>query len=254
MSAAAALPAATHDAKTAAGVFSPRGLEISAERVLRVMGYRSGAAIRPQVRSMAQAMAALGADAATPAACYLRLPVASCTADGLVLSTGTSFRGPTFAAYLSGCDEVAIFVLSLGARFDRTQKNLAAGLQTLEAYTLEIAGWLGIEEATRLFRTHLETEARRDGLALTRRMAPGYTSRIGGRKVEWPLEDQQQLFSLFDPSTLPARLLEGSCAMTPKMSRTGLYGLRRAQRSATCPDAPPRAAPLRQNFTGDDSG
>lgn len=216
---------ANNDARGAAGIVGLRGIEISPERVLRVMGYRQGAPIKAQVRSVAEAMAGLAVTAANPAARYRRVPIASCTTEGLVLSTGTFFRGPTFAAYLSGCDAVAVFVLSLGGRFDSTQKNLAAGEQTLEAYMLEIAGWLGVEAATRLFKAHLEAEVRRDGLALTRRMAPGYTSRVGGRKVVWPLEDQPPLFSLFDEGTLPARLLEGSCAMTPKMSRSGLYGL-----------------------------
>ena len=219
--------AASRCAPVAAGFFAPRAIEISPEHVLRVTGYREGVQIKAQVRRTAQAMADLAATAAAPAACYRRLPVASCSAEGLVVAAGTLFRGPAFAAHLSGCDEVALFVLSLGSRFDSTQKHLTESGQSVEAYMLEIAGWLGIEAATRLFRTHLEAEARRDGLALTRRMAPGYSSRVDGRKVEWPLQDQRPLFSLFDQYALPARLLEGSCTMTPKMSRSGLYGLRR---------------------------
>jgi len=209
----------------AAGIFEPRGIEISPDDMLRVMGYRQGARIRAQVRRTAEAMAALAATSATPVACYRRVPIAGCTTDALVLSTGTSFRCPAFAAYLAGCDEVAVFVLSLGGRFDSTQENLTASEQVLEGYMLEIAGWLGIEAATRLFRAHLAEAARRDSLVLTRRMAPGYSFRLDGGKVEWPLEDQRALFSLFGDTAPPARLLEGGFAMTPKMSRTGLYGL-----------------------------
>ncbi len=205
--------------------FRTRGAAIAPGRVLRVMGYREGTPIRAQIRRTAEAMAALAATAATPAACYRRVPTACCDGSGLVLATGVAFGGPTFAAYVSNCREVAIFVLSLGERFDATQKHLAASEQTLEAYMLEIVGWLAVEEVTRLFRAHLDAEMRREGLALTRRLAPGYTSRVNGRKVEWPLEDQRELFSHFDATDLPARLLEGSCAMTPKMSRSGLYGL-----------------------------
>ncbi|TSA12977.1 MAG: hypothetical protein D4R74_10570 [Betaproteobacteria bacterium] len=213
----------------ATGFFAARELRISPERVLRVMGYRDGVSIRTQIRRTAEAMATVLTSVATPTARYRRVQIASCGPEGLLLSTGTSFRGPTFAAYLSDCAEAAIFILSLGNRFDSTQKHLTDSGHSVEAYMLEIAGWLGIEEATRLLRTHLDEEARSDGLQLTRRMAPGYTSRVGGQKVEWPLEDQLPLFSLFDESTLPARLLEGSCAMTPKMSRSGLYGLHRSQ-------------------------
>jgi hypothetical protein len=217
--------------------FSPRGIGIEPEPLLRVLGYRGGAPVRPQVLATAQAMAALAVTASTPRVAYRRERIASCTPEGLVLSTGTRFRGPTFAAELANCDEVALFVLSLGGRFDSTQKNLAAAGKTLEAYMLEIGGWLAIEAATRLFRKHLQAEAMREALALTRRMAPGYTTRVAGAKVEWPLEDQEALFSLFDESA-PARLLEGSCAMTPKMSRSGLFGLARAAAVSNSTDVP----------------
>jgi len=205
--------------------FTPGRLEVSTERVLRILGYRQDAPASAQVRGTALAMAELAVAAATPRAAYRRLAIARCTPEGLVLSTGTRFRGPTFSAYLAGCDEVAVFVLSLGAKFDSTQKNLSAAGKTLEAYVMDIAGWLGIEDATRLLKDRLDKEAKHDGLELTRRLAPGYTSRVGGQKVEWPLEDHPALFSLFDEAA-PARLLEGSCAMMPKMSRTGLFGLR----------------------------
>lgn len=217
--------------------FSPSGIGIEIEPLLRVLGYRAGAPVRPQVLATAQAMAELAVAASRPRVAYRRVRIASCTPEGLVLSTGTRFRGATFAAGLSGCGEVALFVLSLGARFDSTQHNLAAAGKTLEAYMLEIAGWLAIEQATRLFRGHLQAEAGREALALTRRMAPGYTTRVGGMKVEWPLEDQQALLSLFDESA-PARLLEGSCAMTPKMSRSGLFGLARAAAASNPTDVP----------------
>jgi hypothetical protein len=217
--------------------FSPSGIEIEPEPLLRVLGYRNAAPVRPQVLATAQAMAGLAVAASTPRVAYRRVRIASCTPEGLVLATGTRFRGSTFAAELADCDEVALFVLSLGGRFDSTQKHLAAAGKTLEAYMLEIAGWLAIEKATRLFRKHLQAEAKREALALTRRMAPGYTTRVAGLKVEWPLEDQEALFSLFDESA-PARLLEGSCAMTPKMSRSGLFGLARAAAVSNSTDVP----------------
>ena len=221
---------AAGDADTSGAVrfFRAQAPAVAPERLLRVMGYREGNSIRATVRRAAEAAVALAAAVAAPVACYRRVQIVSCHRDGLLLATGTEFHGPTFAAYLSDCREVAIFVLSLGEPFDARQQHFAASGQMLEGYALEIAGWLAIEQTTRLFRAHLDAEARRERLALTRRLAPGYTSRIGGRKVEWPLPDQQALFSLFDAGALPARLLEGSFAMTPKMSRTGLFGLFRA--------------------------
>ncbi len=63
-----------------------------------------------------------------------------------------------------------------------------------------------------------------EGLRLTRRMGPGYSYKINGDETMWSLEQQHQLFEVFDGEDLPVRLLE-SCAMMPKMSRSGLYGL-----------------------------
>lgn len=226
-------PAGRADCRETSSAFTPPAIKISAERMLRVMGYRKSASVKARVRETAEAMATLAATAAMPAVHYRRVGIAECTREGLVLATGTRFHGPVFSVQLSDCVEVAIFVLSLGSRFDSTQKELAESERTLEAYMLEIAGWLGIEEATKLFRTHLEMDAARDGLALTRRLAPGYTFRMEGSKVEWPLEDQPAFFSLFDRAALPAQLIEESCAMTPKMSRTGLYGLCSTRAPAT---------------------
>ena len=43
---------------------------------------------------------------------------------------------------------------------------------------------------------------------------------------EWPLEEQKSLFALFEGRAISVQLLD-SCAMIPKMSRSGLYGVRR---------------------------
>jgi hypothetical protein len=92
---------------------------------------------------------------------------------------------------------------------------------------LEAAGWVAVEEITRQFTERLAHDVNEEGLACSRRLAPGYTFRIGSRKVGWPLEQQKLFFTLFDGTRLPVELLD-SCAMTPKMSRTGLFGLRPA--------------------------
>jgi hypothetical protein len=110
---------------------------------------------------------------------------------------------------------------------------------------LEAAGWVAVEEATRRYTALLSQRARAAALVLTRRLAPGYSFRVDGRKVDWPLEDQKPFFGLFAGVTLPVELLD-SCAMTPKMSRTGFYGLRRLA------DAP-LAPGMNGNSLGEDS-
>jgi hypothetical protein len=217
----AARPAAR---SLALGSYLPRGITIRPEQMLRIMGYREGAAVRPAVRRMTAAMAELAASAIAPVVRDCQAAIARCDENGLLLSGGIAFRGPVFAKYLAGCDTAVAFILTLGGRFDSTEKNLVAGNNLLEAVLLNAAGWVAVEEATRLYAEALASRIKPHGLALTRRLAPGYSFRVGGEKVEWSLEDQKQLFGLFADAELPVRLLE-SCAMTPKMSRTGFYGL-----------------------------
>jgi cobalamin-dependent methionine synthase I len=82
---------------------------------------------------------------------------------------------------------------------------------------LEMAGWLAVEQATKALALHVAEQVRDERLGPTRRLGPGY--------VDWPLDEQTGLFTLFEDAPLPVRLME-SCAMIPKKSRSGLYGLR----------------------------
>lgn len=207
------------------GVFTPRGIAIRSEQMLKIMGYRAGAPIRPAVRRMAERIAELAAAAMTPVVHHCRIAVERCDEKGLVLANGTVFHGPVFAKHLADCREAIAFIMTLGSRFDTTQKNLSDSDNLLDAVFLESAGWVAIEEATRLFTQQARKAVLFDGLELSRRLAPGYVFRVGDRKVDWPLEEQTAFFQIFEGIKLPVELLE-SCAMMPKMSRTGFFGLR----------------------------
>lgn len=230
--------ATSAECRVAGGVFRPHGLDIRPERVLRVMGYRAQKPPRPAVVRIAEAMIEVLAAAMNPSLHYRRVPIEILEDSRLVLSEGTIFNGTLFRRHLAGCRDVVAFVLTLGDRLDSTQKNLVAGEKLLEAVLLETAGWLAIEEATRLFTIHLAESLKTEDLVLSRRLAPGYTLRVDDRKAEWPLEDQKALFTLFRDAAIPVALLD-SCAMVPKMSRSGLFGLRPAM-----PRPPRRSAPL----------
>jgi hypothetical protein len=97
----------------------------------------------------------------------------------------------------------------------------------VEGLFLDSAGWLAVESVTRQFADRLKGESAYRGLRLTRRLGPGYSYRLEGGVVSWALDEQQVLFSALGHDPLPVSLLD-SAAMQPKMSRSGLYGLRPA--------------------------
>ncbi len=203
------------------GHFTGARIEVPVGPLLRLQGYRDLARIRPRVREIATKMAALAGTLVAPETTYRRVRIGSCTPAALALETGTetgtTFHGAEFAKVLGGCREVVVFVLTLGAGLDAEAERFTANDEIVEALFLEMAGWIAVERVTKNFAGHLWSRIRDQGLTLTRRLGPGY--------VDWPLEEQAALFGLLDGAPLPVRLLD-SCAMIPKKSRSGLYGLR----------------------------
>jgi hypothetical protein len=208
-----------------------KGLTISVEQVLKAQGYPNPSRVRAAVKNIAETVATMASRMAVPDACYRRVGIESCIDGELVLVDGTRFHCEAFGKYLSGCPEIVVFVLTLGAGVDHIERNLSANSQLLETVFWETACWMAIEQATKSLVKHLRTLIEPEGLTLTRRMAPGYSFRMDDRKCDWSLLDQAALFGLFHGIEMPVRLLE-SGGMVPKMSRSGVYGLRARHTSA----------------------
>ncbi len=202
---------------TSLGYFRTEIAELPVEPLLRLQGYRDPARIRPRIRDIATKAARVARTLAAPDACYRRVEIQSCTPDTMELAGGISFHSARFAKVFAGCGEVVAFVLTLGPALDAESERLTAADEIVEALFLEMAGWLAVEQATKALALHVAEQVRGERLGPTRRLGPGY--------VDWPLDEQTGLFALFEDAPLPVRLLE-SCAMIPKKSRSGLYGLR----------------------------
>ncbi len=190
--------------------------ELPVAPLLRMQGYRDLSRVRPRIRDIAAKAASLAQSVAKPEAYYRRVAIESCTPEALQLED-TTFHSARFAKVFAGCAEVMVFVLTLGPAFDAESERLTEDDEIVDALFLEMAGWLAVEQATKALAMQVSSQVRGEHLGLTRRLGPGY--------VDWPLDEQAGLFALLADVTLPVRLLE-SCAMLPKKSRSGLYGLR----------------------------
>ena len=206
------------------GVFEPGTPSIDPLKMLRIHGYKDMDTVRPIIRKTADVISKRAAGVMTSIVYFRRVPIADCDSDGLKLANGLAFENHAFAHYLSGAAEVVVVVITVGKGLDDEVIGCMDEFEPLEALFLETAGWLGIEWATRSFVNHLSELVGPEGLRPTQRMGPGYSYKVDGDSEMWSLEDQRQLFEVFDGVDLPVRLLE-SCAMLPKMSRSGLYGL-----------------------------
>ena len=213
----------------ASGTFAPDALTIRTMPMLRAHGMTDEKRIRPAILKSAESVRDMVQDRATPVVHFRRVPIRSCAADRLMLDGGTELNSKVFADVMAESREVVVFVLTLGTGLDDLGDEMNAGDHLLEALFVETGGWHAIEEVTRLFAHYLTTALAPEGLRLTRRIGPGYILKSGDDQPAWPLEEQERLFALFPDGSLPVRLLETSAAMVPKMSRSGLYGLRPAK-------------------------
>jgi len=199
------------------GLLAADEITIRAESILRVHGYKKPEATPATIRELAFTIANNTEGLFTPSVRHQEHAIESCSEGILRLANGVELRCGDFGA-LVDCTSAVAFVLTIGDGVDQKVHNHAAAGDVVEALFLETAAWLAIEAATRKFVLSLRDKATRRGLGLTRRFAPGYS--------DWALSEQRYLFSLLSGTQLPVQLLE-SGAMLPKMSRSGLYGLRR---------------------------
>ncbi len=204
--------------------FRPGPVTIRTDPMLRIQGYRNLDRVRPLIKKTAGNMARLVAQTIDAVVRYRQLRISECTDGILILEGGTVFRCDAFSKYHAASEQVVVFVLTLGKGLDEASMDFSKQQQLLEQLFLDTAGWVGVEAVNKQFVTHIKEQAVEQGYRLTRRMGPGYTFKKDGQDCPWALEDQKPLFALFDDTELPVAMLE-SCAMLPRMSRTGLYGL-----------------------------
>lgn len=200
------------------------GIAIDEASILRIQGYRDIGKVRPAIRRAAASAARETERLIRPKVYYRILKVGRCQDDVLELEDGTVFENEAFQRYLKNAERIVAFLLTLGHALDEAVVDYIADDQLLNALFLETAGWLGIEASTRMLSIHLKAEAEEGGQRLSLRLGPGYSYKLDGRSVLWPLEQQQTLFNLFAGDPIDLELLE-SCAMLPKISRSGIFGL-----------------------------
>ncbi len=187
-------------------------------------GYRDAARVRPDIVEAANRLSKEAETLIDAEVHYLRLPVAEVTASELRLDNGIVFSSEIFDRYAPYSSEVIAFLLTTGERLDAQVRQYIDSFELIEALFLESSGWLAVEAVTRLFAADLRATLTGEGKHLGMRLGPGYSYKIEGRTVDWPLEQQRELFKLFEGMDVPVTMLE-SCAMKPKLSRSGIFSV-----------------------------
>lgn len=218
------LPDALPPLGGAAG-FDAGPVTVRSDHILRIQGYTDLERVRRPIRKAAAEAATMAHEVTRGQVAFRRLPLRLAGTGALEVGGEQRFSCPAFDRFLAGSEQCMVFALTAGPAFDARIAQLVQQERPLEALLLDCAGWLSVEQVTRQFNQWLKRVAGREGLKPTRRMGPGYSYRIAEQTVHWRLEEQLALFELLGDEQDTVAVLE-SCAMLPKMSRSGLYGLR----------------------------
>jgi hypothetical protein len=193
----------------------PGPLTVDPWTVLRLARYRRREQAPAAVWDATHAMAARAGELALPAAVLRLVRVATVTEARVRLAEGPSFSGRAVARHLGDADRAIAFVLTLGAALEAEVAALGQRHDLLEAYLLDLAGWVGLETAVRALRRDLIAALPR--ARVSHRLGPGHR--------DWPLPEQAALLSLFEGASAPVRLSEHG-VLVPFKSISGVFGVR----------------------------
>jgi hypothetical protein len=117
---------------------------------------------------------------------------------------------------LKNSTHMAIFVATAGPEVEKISKKLLSEGNLLEGVLVDIIGSEIAEETARLIYEKIGKEMGQNGMNITNRYSPGYCN--------WPVSDQQKLFSLLNKNTCDVQLTESSL-MLPIKSVSGIIGV-----------------------------
>lgn len=152
----------------------------------------------------------------SPQLIYRILRIDSAEDGTLQLKDGIRFNSAKLSRALSRCVEAACFVATIGDGIETEINRLTAQNRISDAFILDAMGSLLVEELVNRFQQNMQRRYRREGKATSLRFSPGY--------CDWSLEEQKNLFGLFDQDVLEVELSD-TCLMSPRKSISGIFGI-----------------------------
>lgn len=201
---------------------------VSAFQILRTHGYRNKGTIKKKIlESVNKALERLSFYS-LPVGYFCINEISQKLSNAIILKNGTVFKCEVFDERLKDSKFLIIFVLSLGKRIDDKINKISNDLnEPLGGLFLENACWLALELILKDARSKIIQFAKSKNMIIENRMAPGnsYPSKIFKKRIMWELEEQRILFKLFENKNISVSI-NNSCTMIPRMSRSGIFGLR----------------------------
>jgi hypothetical protein len=124
--------------------------------------------------------------------------------------------GKTLIKEIRNSSRMVLYICSAGATISNKAKELMAGDDSLLGYIYDVVGSYIAEAAGDKMQRIILSEICLDDEKITNRYSPGY--------VKWSVQEQHELFLLFNDRTAGVNLTS-SALMVPAKSISGLFGI-----------------------------
>ena len=148
--------------------------------------------------------------------CILPLNFVSLSNDGLLCGDVQISTGPIIASQLKKLKTVAVFVSTAGPLLEQWSHQLMADGDMMKGYLVDSIGSEIADRASEWLEKRVAEHVAPRRWAMTNRYSPGY--------CDWPVTDQQKLFSFLPPRFCGISLTPSSL-MIPIKSLSGIIGL-----------------------------
>jgi hypothetical protein len=136
--------------------------------------------------------------------------------NGLFLENTFFTMDKIVAGQLRKSEKAAVFVCTIGPQMENLVKELMAGGDPLLSYVVDVVASIVVENAADFLHEYISRQMIEHGLKVTNRYSPGYCN--------WPVSEQQLLFSLL-PENFCGVTLSESSLMLPIKSISGVIGI-----------------------------
>ncbi|MEA3470056.1 MAG: vitamin B12 dependent-methionine synthase activation domain-containing protein [Thermodesulfobacteriota bacterium] len=151
-----------------------------------------------------------------PRVTWKEFSIAQIEKTGVTLDSGTSFKSRKMSRAFQGATSVVGFIATIGQRIDREIESLMNGGALAHGYVADSLGSGAVESLADRFHNDVAKEVGRQDHSVGLRFSPGY--------CDWPVTEQQKLFSLLDNKAVGVKLSNTSL-MTPRKSISALFGI-----------------------------
>lgn len=168
-------------------------LPLPRREIYRYLGYKNARQVSPRTRKMVEEQLAAAGRWLSPRAVYR-----------IIGREDLAFR-----QHFKDARQVALAICTAGEALEERIQGLFHQGSAAEAVILDAIGSVAAEAVAEVVNREIDTWARQRGLHTTRRFSPGYG--------DWPVEDQEFVFSHFPPEPAGVRLSPGGM-MLPRKS------------------------------------